>query len=407
MAFADTPASSEAPNFPYANWMNLAPHNPKTKLKDFCLPGTHDSATATLQKVWTDERDEDWRMIFPQIGSELPAAAAKHLWQALHGCARATRCDIKTQLLMGVRAFDFRVWPEKVETFREHAFDLMVFQPTMFTTRFGGEFYSVHRFLGEKYSTIVGQLRDFLESYKGEVVYARFRFLDEKRLIRDAGEINRFFSWLVEEKQLRKYCIKRSEGNPFQASYETLVDGYDHSRLVIHFYDEPWRHADVSKCPGRDLFFTNGEIGLHGDTVGNGETVDTMVAKQKEYLKYAKDNKLLFGLWFVSCPPSAKFTKEGTKAFEGQPFDDEVLRTWARPFNEKLHFILQDQFYGEPASAIFVDWIEDTQLVLWAINRSVYRPSAAEVAKHYRELEHREKRESARRRNRPRSVRPS
>src|SRR5271166_5312016 len=77
MAFADTPASSEAPNFPYANWMNLAPHNPKTKLKDFCLPGTHDSATATLQKVWTDERAPDWLGIAGRCGQAPVAGAAR------------------------------------------------------------------------------------------------------------------------------------------------------------------------------------------------------------------------------------------------------------------------------------------------------------------------------------------
>ena len=94
-----TPRKAHDRSFPTANWMwNFDDIFHDMPLKFICLPGTHDSATANLQREWTDERSYDSVVVtllrglennFDQFGPP------SDKWIALWGCARATNLDIK------------------------------------------------------------------------------------------------------------------------------------------------------------------------------------------------------------------------------------------------------------------------------------------------------------------------
>ena len=337
-------------------------------LKFLCLPGTHDSATAHLRECWTHERKENDGASFIHWVENNLGISGSPVWKALLGTARTTNLDIKGQLMLGVRAFDFRVWPVKEGL----------------TGKIEG-FYSVHRFLGENYTIIVNQLRDFLENHKGEVVYAQFRFLDGNHLV-TGEDCKQFLSWLTE--QLGPYLVRRDEGNPFKIPYKVLVGGdprsrvvaHPRSRIIIHFYDESDRKTDFTNFPARDLFFTTEEIGLHGDTNGNGATVTSIVAQQRQYLREAKRKGLCTALWLTTSPPDAPCIQAVRQAYK-EEFDplhvfhkggypSHFLRDFVKPFNDCLESMLE-QFSGERISAVFVDWPEDSNLVTLAMQRSI------------------------------------
>jgi hypothetical protein len=355
-----TPRKVHNDSFSGANWMsNLDDIIHDMPLNSICLPGTHDSATANLQECWTHERQEDGGASFIHWVENNLGISGSPAWKALLGVARATGLDISKQLKAGVRAFDFRVWPVKERT---------------------GEiegFYGVHRFLGENYNTIANQLCDFLENNKGEVVYARFRFLDENHLV-TGEDCKTFLKWLTG--QLAPFLVRRDEGNPFKTSYGALVDDGRRSRIIIHFYDEDFRHTDFTNFPARDLFFTTEEIGLHGDTNGNGDTVASMIEQQRRYLMEAKKQAESLALWLTTSPPSAECIQAVRQAYK-QEFDplhffhkggysSQYLRDFVKPFNTAIEDVLQ-KFSGERISAIFVDWIEDSNAVALAMQRTL------------------------------------
>lgn len=365
----------------YSNWMwDLDDIFHDFPLKFLCLPGTHDSATAHLRECWTHERKENDGASFIHWLENNLGISGSPVWKALLGTARTTDRDIYTQLTLGVRAFDFRVWPVKDGQ----------------TGEIEG-FYGVHRFLGENYKIIVKQLCDFLERYKGEVVYARFRFIDENHRLTDEDR-KQFLSWLTD--QLRPYLVKRDEGSPFTIPYKVLIGGdprsgivtHPRSRIIIHFYDESDRKTDFTNFPARDLFFTTEEIGLHGDTNGNGSTVTSMVEQQRQYLREAKRQGQCFAMWLTTSPPDAPCIQAVRQAYKEEldplhvfhtgGYPAHFLRDFVKPFNDCLESMLQ-QFSGERISAIFVDWPEDSDVATLAMQQSVrqttHRPERDQI----------------------------
>lgn len=357
-------------HFPWANWMwDFNYIFQDFPLKFICLPGTHDSATAHLQECWTHERQESGGAPFIHWLENNLGISGSPVWKALLGTARATGWDIKSQLQWGIRAFDFRVWPVKSVKGKIEGF------------------YSVHRFLGENYTTIVSQLRDFLENYKGEVVYARFRFIDGNHLV-TGEDCKQFLGWLTDQRQLGPYLVKRQEGNPFKIPYKVLVGGDPRSRIVsdprsriiIHFYDESDRKTDFTNFPARDLFFTTEEIALHGDTNGNGNTVTSTVEQQRQYLREAKRQGQCFAMWLTTSPPDAPCIQAVRQAYKEEfdplhlfhkgGYSSHFLRDFVKPFNDCLESVLQ-VFSGERISAIFVDWPEDSDVVKLALQRTI------------------------------------
>ncbi|CAD6882168.1 hypothetical protein [Methylomonas albis] len=93
-----------------SNWM----HEHRDILNDkflasICLPGNHDSPTAKLQNIATDERRKDDRLLNL---NKIPFGLAEHGYIAAKLMATATTKDIATQLNDGLRAFDFRVFEQ-------------------------------------------------------------------------------------------------------------------------------------------------------------------------------------------------------------------------------------------------------------------------------------------------------
>jgi len=351
----------------------LHPDFSRAALEYICLPGTHDSATAHLRECWTDERHEEGGASFIHWLENNLDVSSSPVWKALLGAARATSLDIMTQRRGGGRAFDFRVWPVKRERIER--------------------FYSVHRFLGEDYTIIVNQLCAFLEQYKGEVLYAQFRFYDENKLV-TGEDCKTFLGWLTE--QLRPYLVRRDQGNPFKTEYGALVDGGRRSRIIIHFYDEEFRHTDFTNFSARDLFFTTEEIGLHGASDGNGVTVDQMIKQQRQYVVESQRQSRSLALWLVAAPPPAECIRAVKQAyaeefdflhcFPSGGYSDQCLRDFVGPFNAAIEDMLHKIFFpgegviGKHISAIFVDWIEDTNVVKLAIQQSIRQTMPCEKA---------------------------
>lgn len=367
------------PVLDYANWMGHFYDILKDKtLSDICLPGTHDSATAHLVREWTNERKEEEGLLIYH-GFKNLSKSDSNAWRALLGFARATGHDIKTQLAHGVRAFDFRVWPKD------------------------GKFYSVHRFLGEDYEIIVGQLREFLERYKGEVVYARFRFIDGNNLVKPE-ECKKFLLWITEA--LKPYLIttrvcqitppRPAHGNfvmrktvhPLEMPLEHFTDHGKCSRILIQFDNDkhiafPARGEQA--FPAASRFFEKEYIGLEGDSNGNNNDVKTMIANQASLFQAAKSKGKSCALWLVIGPSDKTCITDLAMAVaidhssRSNPdgYSWQALRNYAIPIAHGLRDILKP-YEGERIPAIYVDWYEESPLVELAIERSIRRPLTRE-----------------------------
>jgi hypothetical protein len=362
-----TERASEHPARNYANWMMECYEELKDKLlEQICLPGTHDSVSANLEARFTDERADPPKW----VRAILPTNPHSPIAAAMLGTARATTRDIASQLSSGVRAFDFRVWAEV-------------------SSHGPIEYYGVHSFRGQNYRIIVNQLRDFLERYKGEVLYARFRFYDQNHL-EGADRIQPFFTWVTNE--LRPYLVTMAEGNPFEVSYGALVDNGRRSRIIVEFCDESWRQLDVSHWQARPLFFTKKDTGLEGDTDGNGTSVETIIANQRKRHEEAKQQNLRFALWtpvvdkdkeiwsivsaVLDCgnnlwvgivPPPPIWAKNETELAKDPRWNS--LHESTKTINSRLGEIF-DAFTGRRVCSVFVDFFEETRLVDLAIDRS-------------------------------------
>jgi hypothetical protein len=334
------------------------------KLKHMWLPGTHDSATASFQRIWTYERKYD--NIFVEILRKFENSwdqtdRISDKWTALWGTAQATELAIKEQLVAGVRAFDFRVWPKYNS--REYFAGGM---NTISTSSLDG-FYAVHGFLAENYKIIIPQIVDFLNTHSGEILYLRFRFYDENKIV-STEDIKKFLSYVTE--QLLSYIIPTKDGNPFEARFGDLIGSDKKSRVIIHYHDEDFRHIDFKIFEPKKLFFSTDEIGMIGDSNGNDHTVDSLINKQMEYVKEAWDKKCPCSLWIVSVPDNGLIKKTILDAMFKSDFERHLLRRYAKIFNDAIPRIL-DIFQKFNLSAVYVDWVEDTSLIEEAIKLSI------------------------------------
>lgn len=361
----------------YGHWMRDAAGGGafyllNTKLGDICLPGTHDSATAVLQRHLTRERDD-------QPGSkEAGMDWASWVWPVALGEARATSLTISQQLQAGVRAFDFRVWPDRVDplipTFMGMK-DMINAARQKQNAPPIGDFYSVHQFAGLPYSDIVESLLTFLRGAPGEIIYARFRFYEKPdrtdRLVTE-DDVCKFLQWITGK--LAPFAIRSSEGNPFDKTYASLV-GLDKSssaqpaaKIIIHFVDEPIARLNLAKIDAetRSRFFTTKDLQIGLDTAGGGggETTQEKVQNQREKLEQSKRAGPYFCLWFVKSPPpdGCKLEIEKAAFTFGASGDKEYLRHVAKGMNEHPEHLCaaMDNFKREQGiCAVFVDWIED------------------------------------------------
>jgi hypothetical protein len=306
------------------------------KLGDLCLPGTHDSATSTLLDIVTEERND--LGFWTDLGRSVGPVFFPSIGKIAIGCARATGKTIAEQLVYGVRAFDFRVWPQKED-----------------------EFFSVHSFLGVSYLQIVSELKKFLAESPGELVYARFRFYDERHIVKPEA-IKRFLVWLAEE--LGPYAVLHGDVNPFETEFASLVGKTaERSRVLIHFYNEDFRTMDFSDLPksARDTFFTTEELCMYGDTSGGADS-EQRISAQVEKLRYAKQHNLNFCLWFCAAPDSGRdVVPQVERTMAHRDYTEEVLRVLcAEPMNREVRGYLEDpRLSKERCSAVYVDWIED------------------------------------------------
>lgn len=195
-------------------------------------------------------------------------------------------------------------------------------------------------------------------------MYARFRFLDGNNVLHPE-QIKKFLDgslWALEP-----YVCRTAY--PFLQPISELTSGCTKSTIIIQFDNDKHIHFRDFRAKQR-LFFTKDELQLDGDTAGNEDTGEKMIANQHRLRDQANNRGANFALWLAHAP------------FSGDTFSAELsgnyhkLRDITRPINQNLRKILEEfpNTLTQTISAVFLDWFEDGPLVDLAIERSIGRP---------------------------------
>lgn len=286
------------------------------KLRDICLPATHDSGTFAL----TDVMDDDgWKGPLDKLLDVLNEIAEKirdipgigHLlddldpltWiltnavmPAIHNVSTSTRRSVLQQLWDGIRGFDFRVYYHEDDFYVGH----------------GGV-------IGPKLRGIFQDIAGFLSTTEGEIIYMTMGHWTHF----DADIHNRFAD-LVQE-HLGSYACRRQvmggwgqsvPPDVFDRTYQEIVSGGGQlqSRVILVYDLGP---DDTSHgVANRDIFWPMtysppssgiGEKppyqlpGIYGFYTATTDK-DEMLSKQKEQYQTARTNNFPFALYTTLTP---------------------------------------------------------------------------------------------------------
>ncbi len=295
-----------------AVWMtqNTQLHN--RKLRDICLPATHDSGTFALTAVMDDD---GWKGPLDELLDVLNEIAEKikdipligHLlddldpltWiltnavvPTIHAVSTSTRRSVLQQLWDGIRGFDFRVYYHEDDFYVGH----------------GGV-------IGPKLKDIFADIAGFLNTTAGEIVYMTMGHWTHF----DANVHNKFADLV--EKHLGAYACIRSTfpggaSDVFDRPYKEIVHGgqQPQSRVILVYDLGP---NDISYgIANRDIFWP---ITYSPPSSGIGETApyklpgiygfytattdkDEMLRAQKEQYQTARANNFPFALYTTLTP---------------------------------------------------------------------------------------------------------
>lgn len=133
----------------YSNWMAMiSQHSLDIKFKDLLLPGTHDSAAYDIE--WSQKPatfNSSWKKLGFKILSHIP-----YIKHKVENWVVTQQVDIKTQLEMGVRNFDFRIGCNDE-----------------------GELYFSHSFLCLPVDEALKQVKEFQELHPKEILVLNFK----------------------------------------------------------------------------------------------------------------------------------------------------------------------------------------------------------------------------------------
>lgn len=294
-----------------AVWMTQNSQLHSRKLRDICLPATHDSGTFALTAVMDDD---GWKGPLDELLDVLNEIAEKikdipligHLlddldpltWiltnavvPTIHAVSTSTRRSVLQQLWDGIRGFDFRVYYHEDDFYVGH----------------GGV-------IGPKLKDIFADIAGFLTTTEGEIVYmtmGHWTHFDEN--------IHTKFANLV-QKSLGAYACNRQTAwgasDVFDRTYQQIVaeDGRPQSRVILVYDLGP---NDISYgITNRDIFWP---ITYSPPSSGIGETApyklpgiygfytattdkDEMLRAQKEQYQTARANNFPFALYTTLTP---------------------------------------------------------------------------------------------------------
>lgn len=375
----------------YANWMYKHPELHGKKLRNICLPTTHDSGTSTLQPIVTDDAASEGLANLANFAKRLgdmiaatgvgllidiPKWVTDNIVTVAMGLARATKSDITTQLNMGVRGFDFRVF---------------YYEPA-------DDFFVAHGVLGIRYSDVLDQLADFLGNAPGEIVFASFSHLQHM----DDETIKARFTAMLRAK-LESFAYWRAgdaSNNPLEQTYDAIITQGGtppKSRIIIQY-----------EGSGHSEFWSESQLGVVTKWTDTTDPA-TQWADQKTTFNQAiaagkpfelslsltpttadAENRLFAGIapslaatgalalaiplygWLVGPAVEAL---AASLAIYGETLDWWTLEDLSDKMSDNMIQTIRDQFVPDatkpnPLSRISLDFYEKTQIVNFAIEVS-------------------------------------
>jgi hypothetical protein len=271
---------SQAPNLEYStslfldrmNWMNEAGLGNK-KIKQICLPGSHDSGTFSIS---TSSDKITWDNGTYQDESKLANSVAAPF-------AKTQDQTILEQLKSGTRFFDFRPYYKGT----------------------GDRIYASHMLVGESFKKMLNDVRIFMNSTKGEIVvlnishFTNFDNSDYSNPNLNTCVQNHTVLARMINNYLGHYLYKNTShvslGN---LSYNQIVSQNSRSSKVIVIYKKV--SGLSNSFYSENGFFTSGEANIY-DNYANTINYKEMRIDQLSKLKqYSGSNQLFLLSWTLT-----------------------------------------------------------------------------------------------------------
>ncbi|HEY0074043.1 MAG TPA: phosphatidylinositol-specific phospholipase C domain-containing protein [Abditibacteriaceae bacterium] len=211
----------------YRTWMadNKGIHS--RKLKQICLPASHDSGTYNLSDTLTTnpspelanivnegKRIADQIEALPGSGLLIPNPAqwaTTQIISAIKKISQATSRTIADQLNGGIRCLDLRIFYNKEDQ----------------------QFYTYHGLRGSPMKEILQDIRSFLASTKGEIVYVTMGHWQDFSQDQDKAFADLVKAQLGEYAYMRQGDTDNYTNNPFEQTYEQIISQSGKKRSTV------------------------------------------------------------------------------------------------------------------------------------------------------------------------------
>ena len=200
-----------------SRWMEENTEIHKKKLRNICLPASHDSGTYSLTNTWTPALSEELALAMntlnsiaasieaiPGIGAYIPNPAEwliDAVTPTVKKLAKATGRSIAQQLRDGIRGLDFRVYYNASDK----------------------QYYIWHTLMGSNMKDVLQDVADFLASTAGEILYITFGHYQE---FSDA-QVADFLQFVKDRLGMYAYKVKTNGNiivnNPFERTYDEIL----------------------------------------------------------------------------------------------------------------------------------------------------------------------------------------
>ncbi len=316
-----------------ARWMEqLSDQLGQRKLSEFCLPGTHDSATMGIKS------NAEWSV--------------------------NTRKTITEQLGDGIRVFDVRACPS------------------------GDKFYACHPSvtgdkLGKRLDEVLGEFGAFLERTKGEILVVSLRSEETQ------GNWNSLLQEVAKSRlNLSTYAYKvQRDGekkilnNPWTQTYDSIVGpkGQRQSRIILTIWPDR---------PDLDTFWHTGYTGDEAkhswaqivSFYSNTNDWEQMIRKQQALYRSARDTPppRPFALSLFLTPSWTDVMPWGPSELE-HLYKDPSCTGCRRLGDKKIYEVVRGNFPRRDISVIYTDFYEDTALVDFALDCTMGTETARSI----------------------------
>jgi len=281
----------------YMHWMTRNTKIHTKKLANICLPMTHDSGTFDLSDEmapdpaeWIVELENALAKIAQDLNDAgiLPYVADPLAWLldeilvSLKGLTTATKQDIATQLRMGIRGFDFRMYNK------------------------GGVYYTYHGLQSTStFNSMLNDIRDFLSQTDGEIVYVNLsHYIGFEG--NDLTTFGNFVKTIVGD-----WAYVASPGftnDPFQTTYDAIIgqSGTNKSRVILTTSDslgDDRYFWPAEYCPPENTRSQAVLAGVYTDTTD----LDLMISTQVSQFQAAVDAALPFANYMTMTPDTEQY----------------------------------------------------------------------------------------------------